>query len=97
MPDAEASVDIPQQHPEIPSLAYLGGHSLGELLATERIATAEALRRAGRPNATLHLPRVGPGELGQLFMRNAALPFDAYYAARNREGERGEGTFSKTL
>ena len=66
--DAEASVDIPDRHPEIPSLTYLGGHSLGELLATERIATAEALRRAGRPNATLHLPRVGPGELGQLFM-----------------------------
>ena len=66
--DAEVSVDIPERHPEIPSLAYLGGHSLGELLATERIATAEALRRAGRPNATLHLPRVGPGELGQLFM-----------------------------
>ena len=66
--DAEATVDIPERHPEIPSLAYLGGHSLGELLATERIATAEALRRAGRPNATLHMPRVGPGELGQLFM-----------------------------
>ncbi len=66
--DAEARVDIPERHPEISSLAYLGGHSLGELLATERIATAEALRRAGRPNATLHLPRVGARELGQLFM-----------------------------
>lgn len=36
-------------------------------------------------------------ELGQLFMRNAALPFDTYYAARAAKGERGEGTFSKTL
>lgn len=33
-------------------------------------------------------------ELGQLFMRNAALPFDTYYAARSSNGE---GTFSKTL
>lgn len=66
--DPGASVDIPHRHPEIESVAYLGGHSLGELLATEWMATAEALRRAGRPNATLHLPRVGPEELGQLFM-----------------------------
>jgi glucose-6-phosphate isomerase len=66
--DPEASVGIPRRHPEIPSLAYLGGHTLGELLATERVATAEALRRNGRPNATLHLPRVGPREIGQLLM-----------------------------
>jgi len=66
--DAEADVSIPKRHPGIPSLAYLGGHSLGELLAVERAATAEALRRAGRPNATLTMPRVGAGELGQLLM-----------------------------
>ncbi len=36
-------------------------------------------------------------DLGQLFMRNVALPFDRYYAARAAKGERGEGTFSKTL
>ena len=36
-------------------------------------------------------------ELGQLFMRNAALPFDTYYAERAVRGEPGEGTFSKTL
>jgi len=66
--DVEADVPIPRRHPEIPSLAYLGGHSLGELLDVERAATAEALRRAGRPNATLAMPRVGAVELGQLFM-----------------------------
>ncbi len=66
--DAEADVSIPKRHPGIPSLAYLGGHSLGELLAVERAATAEALRRAGRPNATLTMPRVGAEELGQLLM-----------------------------
>ena len=34
-------------------------------------------------------------ELGQLFMRNVALPFDRYYAARTERGR--EGSFSKTL
>ena len=66
--DAEESVLIPERHPGIPALSYLGGRSLAELLSTERAATAEALRRAGRPNATVHLPRVGPEELGQLLM-----------------------------
>jgi glucose-6-phosphate isomerase len=31
---------IPSGHPEMPELAYLGGHTLGELLNTERQATA---------------------------------------------------------
>ncbi len=66
--DPGAGVPIPDRHPGIPALAYLAGRSLAELLAAERVATAEALRRAGRPNATLHLPRVGPEELGELFM-----------------------------
>jgi glucose-6-phosphate isomerase len=66
--DPEASVDIPNLHGDVPALAYLGGSSLGELLDNERIATAEALRREGRPNATLHLSAVAPGALGQLFM-----------------------------
>ena len=35
--------------------------------------------------------------LGQMFMRNVALPFDRYYAARQSRGETGKGTFSKTL
>jgi glucose-6-phosphate isomerase len=59
---------IPPRHPEIKELAYLGGHSLGELINTERRATAEALRLAGRPNATFHMPSVTPGTLGQLLM-----------------------------
>lgn len=66
--DMEASVPIPPLHGDVPAIAYLGGSSLERLLASERTATAEALRRAGRPNATITLPRVGPEELGQLFM-----------------------------
>lgn len=66
--DPEIDVPIPERHPGIPALAYLGGHTLGELLAVERTATAEALRREGRPNATITLPRIGARSLGQLFM-----------------------------
>lgn len=66
--DPGEDVPIPGRHPGIDALAYLGGHSLGELLATERRATAEALRRAGRPNATFHLPRVDAGTVGALLM-----------------------------
>jgi glucose-6-phosphate isomerase len=66
--DRGTEVEIPARHPEIPALGYLGGHGLGELLDTERRATAEALRRRGRPNATLILPRVDAASLGQLLM-----------------------------
>ena len=66
--DPGASVLIPDRHSEIDALSYLGGHSLGDLLATEHIATAEALRRAGRPNATIHLPAVDAHALGQVIM-----------------------------
>jgi oxygen-independent coproporphyrinogen-3 oxidase len=36
-------------------------------------------------------------ELGQMFMRNVALPFDRYFAARKRTGDDSKSTFSKTL
>jgi glucose-6-phosphate isomerase len=66
--DHGTDAPIPGRHPEMSEFAYLGGHTLGELLNTERQATAEALRLAGKPNATFYLPRIGPHELGQLFM-----------------------------
>lgn len=66
--DAGVDVAIPPVHADVPSLSYLGGKSLGQLLDAERRATAEALRREGRPNATFVLPRVDAGTLGQLYM-----------------------------
>ncbi len=39
--------------------------------------------------------RVTP--LGQLFLRNVALPFDAYYRARQATGGDGQRTFSRTV
>ena len=36
-------------------------------------------------------------ELGQMFLRNIALPFDAYYSDRVSRGEAARETFSRTL
>ncbi|HSG08676.1 MAG TPA: glucose-6-phosphate isomerase [Longimicrobiales bacterium] len=66
--DMGGDVAIPSRHPEISSLGYLGGASLGRLLDAERRATAEALRREGRPNATILLPRVDARALGEFIM-----------------------------
>jgi glucose-6-phosphate isomerase len=61
-------VVIPKLHQDIPELAYLGGHRLGELLDIERRATAGALARRNRPNMTLELETVDPFHVGALFM-----------------------------
>ena len=66
--DPGEDLAIPARHPEIDALAYLGGHTLGGLLATERKATAEALRREGRPNATFVMPSISPEAVGELIM-----------------------------
>jgi glucose-6-phosphate isomerase len=63
-----ADVEIPRLHSDVPELAYLGGHRLGELLDIERRATAGALARRGRPNMTLTLESVDPFHVGALFM-----------------------------
>jgi glucose-6-phosphate isomerase len=61
-------VTIPDAHPGLEGADYLAGHSLAELLRAERIATAEALRRRGRPSLTLNLARLDAETLGALFM-----------------------------
>ena len=67
---AESPVDItiPHLHQELAELGYLGGHTLNELLNTERLATEAALAKRGRMNATIELPRVDARSIGELFM-----------------------------
>ena len=60
------NLTIPKIFEERPELAYLGGHSLGELLNYEQRGTARALTENGRPNLTLSMPQVGPASLGYL-------------------------------
>jgi glucose-6-phosphate isomerase len=55
--------------PGLPAdLAYLPGHTLGELLNAEYEATSAALAEMGRMNATLHLPELTPETFGELIM-----------------------------
>jgi glucose-6-phosphate isomerase len=62
------AVPIPNSESPHPSLTYLGGHSLEKLLEVERRATAEALRRGGRPSLTVEVERLDARSLGGLFM-----------------------------
>jgi glucose-6-phosphate isomerase len=61
-------VEIPRVRTEYPALSYLGGHSLAELLDTERKATMEALRQQGRPNLAIEVADLTPEAMGELFM-----------------------------
>lgn len=65
------SVDRPSTDVTIPhstgDLAYLGGHTLSELLEAERRGTALALARNGRPSLTIHIPQLDAEQLGALF------------------------------
>jgi len=63
-----AEVPIPPEYPDQPSLAYLGGATLGGLLDAERIATTSALARRGRMNMTIEVPSISAHALGELFM-----------------------------
>lgn len=61
-------VTIPRSFGDVKELGYLGGHSLGELIAVEQKATAGALARRGRPNLTIHIERVDARHVGGLMM-----------------------------
>jgi glucose-6-phosphate isomerase len=52
----------------VPSVAYLGDHTLGQLMDAERRATAEALRRNGRANMTFEIEYLDASTLGEFFM-----------------------------
>jgi glucose-6-phosphate isomerase len=65
--DFGTDVTIPSRPDLPPDLAYLPGHTLGELLRTEYEATS-ALARMGRMNCTLRLPDLSAATLGELIM-----------------------------
>ncbi|MBI3792070.1 MAG: glucose-6-phosphate isomerase [Gemmatimonadetes bacterium] len=64
----ETDVTIPAGYGDIEELGYLAGHTLGELLDVERVATAGALAKRGRPSMTLTLDTVDAWHVGALFM-----------------------------
>lgn len=59
-------VKIPKAFSKMEGIAYLGGHTLGELIEAERLSTALSLAKNSRPNCSITLPELGPHTLGQL-------------------------------
>jgi glucose-6-phosphate isomerase len=66
--EPHSDVEIPRLADGPAALSYLGGSTLGQLLDAERRATAEALRRRGRPSMTLDMGQVNANSLGGMFM-----------------------------
>ena len=65
---AEEDIRIPSREGLPEELAYLPGHSMGELLLSEQEATSAALARMGRMNLTLSLPALTAEAVGELIM-----------------------------
>jgi glucose-6-phosphate isomerase len=62
-------IPAPGQAPDLPAdLAYLPGHTLGDLLNAEYEATSAALAEMGRMSCTLHLPELTAETFGELLM-----------------------------
>lgn len=59
-------VGIPRDFADMPGVAFLGGHTLNDLMQAERQATEYALLKAGRLNNTIYLPEVNEFCIGQL-------------------------------
>ena len=62
-----AEVTVESVPAQIPELDYLQGAELGQLLRREQVATAWALRQAGRPNFTISAPVIDAAIVGELF------------------------------
>jgi glucose-6-phosphate isomerase len=61
------SVSIPAVGEGLEPVAYLGGHTMNELLAAEELATEVALARAGRPVSRIVFPEVSPANIGEYY------------------------------
>ncbi|GAB4388323.1 MAG: glucose-6-phosphate isomerase [Thermodesulfovibrionales bacterium] len=64
--DHGADLEIPRVFGDT-GVAYLGGHTIGELMAAEEESTELCLAKKGRPNMTLAVPSLDAYHLGQLF------------------------------
>jgi glucose-6-phosphate isomerase len=68
-PEASPRAPLPAGDATLhPDFAYLGGRSIDELFAAERVGTARALTAAGRPVARLQISRLDARTLGALFV-----------------------------
>jgi glucose-6-phosphate isomerase len=60
------TLDIPTLHHDYEGTAYLGGHTLNELIKAEKDATILALVKSGKPVLEISLPEINPHSVGQL-------------------------------
>jgi glucose-6-phosphate isomerase len=67
-PRADVSMTVPDVYAGHAEIAYLNGHTMGELIEAERRATEAALRKAGRPTISIELPRLDAHAMGELIM-----------------------------
>ncbi|MDL2258093.1 glucose-6-phosphate isomerase [Eubacteriales bacterium OttesenSCG-928-K08] len=61
-----AEFAIPEGFSDIPDVAFLGGHSLNELIRAEQLATEYAVQKSGHLSHTITLPEVNEFTVGQL-------------------------------
>jgi glucose-6-phosphate isomerase len=67
-PRADVAMNVPEGYRVHAEIAYLDGHGMAELIEAERRATEAALRKAGRPVASIELPRLDARAMGELLM-----------------------------
>jgi glucose-6-phosphate isomerase len=65
-PRADVAVSVPAGYRAHAEIAYLDGHTMGELIEAERRSTDAALRKAGRPTLSIELPRLDARAMGEL-------------------------------
>ena len=63
-----SDVAVPHVFDDIPGIAFLSGHSLGELISAEFHATEHAVTVSGHMNKNIIMPEVNEFTLGQLIM-----------------------------
>jgi glucose-6-phosphate isomerase len=64
--DHGVRLEIPQGYGDLDGVAYLGGHTLGDLLNLEQRATEIALAARGRMTTSVHVPTLNPFTVGQV-------------------------------
>ncbi len=67
-PRADLKIPVPPSYRKHAELAYLEGHTMGELIDAERRATEAALRKAGRPTIAIQIPSIDARAMGELLM-----------------------------
>ncbi|MDR2267513.1 MAG: glucose-6-phosphate isomerase [Christensenellaceae bacterium] len=90
-----ATVTISGGYDKYPSVAFLSGHTLNELISAEMLATEYALTRNKRPNNKIVLSTVNANTIGQLIMffmletayAGAMLDIDAFNQPGVEEGK----------